>query len=66
MHNTCIKILVEFQVETDSLSYMYYQVSVNIKYKQNESLRVTDMPKQFFQVLNGMFPVYTIQGVFNK
>lgn len=46
MHNTCIKILVEFQVETDkSLSYMYYQVSVNIKYKQNESLRVTDMQK---------------------
>lgn len=52
MHNTCIKILVEFQVETDkSLSYMYYQVSVNIKYKQNESLRVTDMPKQFFFVI---------------
>lgn len=52
MHNTCIKILVEFQVETDkSLSYMYYQVSVNIKYKQNESLRVTDMTKQFFFVI---------------
>lgn len=50
-----------------------YQVSVSIKYKQYESLRVTDMPKQFFlllrlifQVVNGMFPVYTIQGVFNK
>lgn len=52
MHNTCIKILVEFQVETDkSLSYLYYQVSVNIKYKQNESLRVTDMTKQFFFVI---------------
>lgn len=48
MHNTCIKILVEFQLKLINHYPMYYQVSVNIKYKQNESLRVTDMPKQFF------------------